>query len=212
MNKPLMLLTNLSLTNFILPRCPHCAIAKPNLRRVGNPLRTRGSNLHDMERVWCIYVCSACGGVVTAWSYHGSDMPVSEYFPESEQISIDIPEKPRGFLQQALECLHVPAGLVMLSASAVDAMLKAKGYSDGSLYKRIEKAAIDHAITKEMAEWAHDVRLDANDQRHADEDADMPTREDAVRIFEFARALAEFMFVLPSRVQRGLASRQPQPA
>lgn len=51
----------------------------------------------------------------------------------------------------------------MLAASAVDALLKLKGYTAGSLYARIEKAAEDHVITQDMAKWAHEVRLDAND-------------------------------------------------
>ena len=82
-------------------------------------------------------------------------------------------------------------------------MLKAKGYKDGSLYTRIDKAAGDHLITDEMAEWAHDVRLDANDERHADEAATFPDEQDAQRCLDFATALGEFLFVLPSRVQRG---------
>jgi hypothetical protein len=100
--------------------------------------------------------------------------------------------------------MHAPAGAVMLAASAVDAMLKLKGYADGSLYTRIEKAVTDHAITADMAKWAHAVRLDANDQRHADQAAILPTQEDAKRVIDFAAALAEILFVLPSRVQRGI--------
>jgi len=92
----------------------------------------------------------------------------------------------------------------MLAASAVDAMLRIKGYVEGSLYARIENAAANHLITAEMARWAHDVRLDANDQRHADESASLPTADDAIRAIDFATALAEFMFVLPNRVQRGI--------
>jgi hypothetical protein len=91
----------------------------------------------------------------------------------------------------------------MLAASAVDAMLKAKGYKNGSLYSRIDKAAEDHAITQEMSQWAHEVRLDANDERHADESADIASPEDAKRAVEFAEALGDFMFVLPARVTRG---------
>jgi hypothetical protein len=53
----------------------------------------------------------------------------------------------------------------MLCASAVDAMLKAKSYKDGTLYGRINQAAKDHLITPEMAKWAHDVRIEANDPR-----------------------------------------------
>ncbi len=91
----------------------------------------------------------------------------------------------------------------MLAASSIDAMLKEKGYKDGSLYDRIKQAAKDHLITEEMAVWAHDVRLDANDQRHADDQASLPDEEDASKCIEFAQALAEFLFALPARVERG---------
>jgi Domain of unknown function (DUF4145) len=91
-----------------------------------------------------------------------------------------------------------------MSAAAVDAMLKSKGLKDGSLYKRIDEAAKDHLITDGMAQWAHQVRLDANDQRHADENAPLPTKDDAQRCLDFAVALGEFLFVLPARVTRGI--------
>jgi hypothetical protein len=99
----------------------------------------------------------------------------------------------------------------MLAASSVDAMLKAKAYTTGSLYARIEAAAENHLITQEMSEWAHEVRLDANDQRHADEAANLPKTEDGERAIEFARALAEFLFVLPERVQRGRSNAANPP-
>lgn len=101
---------------------------------------------------------------------------------------------------------HAPAGAVMLAASSVDAMLKAKGYSEGNLYGRIDQAASDHLITSDMAAWAHDVRLEANGQRHADSDTALPTSADASRVIDFARALAEFLFVLPARVSLGQRS------
>jgi len=91
----------------------------------------------------------------------------------------------------------------MLAASCVDAMLKEKGLKDGSLYERIEQAATQHLITDDMAEWAHDIRLDANDERHSDEKSEMPSNLDAKRVVEFAEALGEILFVLPSRVRRG---------
>jgi len=99
----------------------------------------------------------------------------------------------------------------MLAASAVDAMLKAKNLKTGSLYERINLAAGQQLITAEMAEWAHDIRLDANDQRRADENAPLPTTDDALRVVEFALALAQFMFVLPARVQRGRQNAQQRP-
>jgi hypothetical protein len=131
-------------------------------------------------------------------------MEVEEYFPSAKAVKEEIPERPRAFLQQALESLNAPSGAVMLAASAVDAMLKLKNYTDGSLYSRIENAAADGAITKDMSNWAHQVRLDANDQRHADPAASLPSSNDASRSIDFALTLAEILFVLPSRVQKGI--------
>ena len=188
--------------NLVISRCPHCSVANPNL------FKQHHLDTHDHtggnKRVWAIYTCGRCGGIVTAWAANHNQQ-VREYFPSSKSIKDDVPERPRAFLQQALESMHAPAGAVMLAASAVDSMLKLKSYTEGSLYARIENAVKDHVITQDMATWAHEVRLDANDQRHADQAANLPTSEDAGRVIDFATALAEIMFVLPSRVQRGIS-------
>jgi hypothetical protein len=131
-------------------------------------------------------------------------------FPRPTKVDDNLPDPARSFLSQALESLHAPAGAVMLAASAVDAMLKAKCYTDGTLNHRINKAAEDHVITPEMAKWAHQVRLDANEPRHADEQSPLPTEEDARRSCEFASALGDFMFVLPAQITRGLQESAPQ--
>lgn len=188
-------------SNLELPRCPHCAVASPNLSRIHH----FDTNGHDKanKRVWGIYVCGRCGGVVTA-SANNHGKPIGEYHPSTSEVDIEIPDRPKQFLQQAVESLHAPAGAQLLCASSVDAMLKEKGYMDGSLYARIEQAAADHLITDEMARWAHEVRLDANDQRHADQEAAMPTQQDAKRVVDFTTALAQFLFVLPAKVSQGL--------
>lgn len=85
-------------------------------------------------------------------------------------------------------------------------MLKAKGFGTGSLYSRIKAAVDAHVLTAEMADWAHAVRLDANDQRHADEEATLPSQEDAERAIDFTTALAQFLFVLPSKIANGIAA------
>ncbi|MBI4608491.1 MAG: DUF4145 domain-containing protein [Candidatus Rokubacteria bacterium] len=191
-------------------RCPHCNVDRPTLERIHTYETTdyAGAN----KRFWGVYKCARCGGLVTAASTTGHSGSVTECYPRSTEVDAAIPEKVRGYLQQALNSLHAAAGAVMLAASAVDAMLKAKGYKEGSLYNRIDKAAADHVITKEMAQWAHEVRIDANDQRHADEAAPLPTADEARRCVDFARALGEFMFVLPAQVQKGLTDAKKQGA
>lgn len=133
-------------------------------------------------------------------------MEMAGAFPNRATLADAIPDRARRYLEQARESLHAPAGAVMLAASAVDAMLKHRGLKDGSLYARIEAAVEEHLITVEMSQWAHAVRLDANDQRHADDNAQLPGTDDATRSIEFATALADILFVLPARITTGLGS------
>jgi len=129
--------------------------------------------------------------------------PIMEMWPKAKTIAPELPERAKEYLSQAVASIHAPAGAIILAASAIDAMLKDKGHTAGSLNKRIDDARDAHLITPDMAQWAHDVRLDANDQRHADDNAPLPTSEDAQRVIEFTQALAQFLYVLPAMVQRG---------
>jgi hypothetical protein len=191
----------------IVERCPHCNVDQPNLNRLYSFDTTnhRGTN----GRMWGIYKCSRCGGIVTA-SAISTGQQVIQIFPDLTTVDENIPTKAKSFLQQAINSLHSPSGAIMLSASSVDAMLKEKGYKNGNLHKRINKAAEDHLITEEMSKWAHQVRLDANDQRHADEEAELPNEDDAKKTIDFTLALAEFLFVLPSRIEKGLEETEPK--
>ena len=186
-----------------LDRCPHCGVDRPSLGQTARFDTTdhRGGN----PRTWAAYACARCGGVTLGWMHkQDGNAEARELFPSTTQVDEAIPERAREYLAQALNSVNAPAGAVMLTASSVDAMLKAKGYTDGSLYSRIDKAATEHIITEDMAKWAHEVRLDANEQRHADSGASLPSTEDAHHAIAFAMALGQFMFVLPSQVRRGI--------
>ena len=190
--------------NLIVDRCPHCNVDQPNLTSNTN-FETNNYNGTD-KRIWRTYVCQRCGGVTTAWTRNSSNLIIGEMYPSALSIDESIPDRAKQYLNQAIDSKHAPAGSIMLSASSVDSMLKEKGYTSGKLYTRINKAAKDNLITKEMADWAHEVRLDANDQRHADEEAELPNERDAQKTIDFALALAQFLFVMPSRVKRGIKS------
>jgi len=125
-------------------------------------------------------------------------------YPPAIEVDDTFPERAKQYLEQAINSINAPAGAIMLAASAVDAMLKAKGLKDGTLYSRIRKAAECHLITQEMAQWAHEVRIEANEQRHVEEESPLPNHDDARKIIDFVQALGLFLFVLPNRVQRGI--------
>ena len=188
-------------------RCPHCNVDKSNLTMMFEQFETAD---HDGQhkKVWAVYTCARCGGVTTAFSsaYYGA---VQGYFPDNQTVEDEVPERARQYLTQAIESQHAPSGAIKLAASSVDAMLKARGYKEGTLFQKIDRSRDDHVITEDMAKWAHQVRLDANDERHADEFAVLPTPEDARRSVEFAKALGTFLFVLPAHVRRGITDSQP---
>ena len=190
-------------TNLELTRCPHCNVNRPLLSTITTADTV--NHAKQNQRTWVFYQCGNCGGVVMACA-HEFGIEAQEIYPEPKIVDDLIPDRAKEYLRQAIDCLHSPAGAVMLAASSVDSMLKEKGYKEGSLYKRIEKAAEDHLITQDMAIWAHEVRLDANDQRHVDKNAVLPSGDDAKRVIDFVTALAQIIFVLPKMVQRGIES------
>ena len=190
-----------------LDHCPHCGASKPTMNRIVGPI---DSQAHDRsgERRWCLYACTGCGGCVVAGQPKATGNPdqqsVSEMYPAAPEAHADIPNPARRYLDQAYGSLHAPDGAGMLAASAVDAMLKARGIDEGSLYTGINKAVEDHLITEETGNWAHHVRLEANDPRHADAARPNLTPDEAAQCVEFAAAFAENLFVLPARVTRGI--------
>lgn len=184
-----------------IKRCPHCQIASPNISHVYT-YKTQSANSTN-TRFWLLYQCASCGGMLLASRSETNDEAL-EIFPSPKHVEECIPYKARTFLEQAINSLNAPSGSIMLSASAIDAMLKEKGYIEGSLNDRINSAAKNHLITEGMSEWAHSIRLEANEQRHADTESELPNDEDAQRTVDFALALAHFLFVLPERVSKGI--------
>ncbi|MGA9867003.1 MAG: DUF4145 domain-containing protein [Acetobacteraceae bacterium] len=191
--------------------CPHCGTAKPTLAlpmihgQGGQGIVHSQDYTGKIHFMWLTYICSTCGKGVLAGTKLMPDNTQERVglFPAPRTISEDVPDAARNYLSQAIRSLSTPDGAVMLAASSVDAMLKAKKLVSGSLNTRINEAKDTHLITPDMADWAHDVRLDANDSRHADLNQPHHTPQSAERAVEFTVALAEALFVLPARVQRG---------
>jgi hypothetical protein len=166
---------------------------------------------------WAVYQCTSCENVVCfkgTFPEGGSSVSAERRFgskehwadlmmPERSEDFTDWPERAKCYMEQALEAMGAPDGAVMLAGSAVDAMLKQKGFDKGPVYERIEKAVKTNLLTEAMGEWAHAVRLSANNPRHADIDDPHATTEEAQAVIDFAKALGQFLFVLPARVQRG---------
>ena len=186
-----------------VPQCPHCGVSAPVLLRVwasDNPL-PRGDGQPASR--WSAYSCTTCGHVVTAKGNpleNAANPIIVAQYPPIWAPHESLPESVTRFLCQARNTLTNPDASVVMSAAAVDAMLKDYGLVEGSLYARIDQAVTNGILTGRMAEWAHRVRLDANSSRHADGTVPPMSRDDADRAFDFAEALGEYLYVLPSRM------------
>jgi Domain of unknown function (DUF4145) len=205
-----------------LPRCPHCNVANPALVHQYS-LEAAPGRLNLMVRpgtsgyTWHVYVCRTCAGLVAGAAarmgsnaYFGQSagvIPLQWIVPAPKSLDKNLPPRVAHFLGQAQESVASPSASIVMSAAAIDAMLKDKGLKEGSLHARINEAAKKGIITNDLAQVAHDVRLGANDERHADEEAPLTTAEDAQRCLDFAEAIAEMIFVLPTRVK----ARAPKP-
>lgn len=192
-------------------RCPHCSISAPRLYLVWSSKNGEGTKRTDggTPKAWRAYLCGSCGGGVFAEAY-GTYVGVAAQaiYPNPPAAHQDLPPVAKRFLQQAFETLHAPDAAAVMAGAAVDAMLKERGYLDGSLYSRIDKALADNVLTRGMADWAHSVRLGSNRPRHADLDKPHVTHQEARQSVEFAEALGTFLFVLTAKVTRGIAAAQ----
>jgi len=134
--------------------CPHCGRSNPSMVMPNQANWITTIACDGAQRMWEIYMCTTCGKLVVAFAISGPGSQVSEIYPIRKYVAAEIPEKLKEFLSQAIRSVHTPAGAVMLCASAVEAMLKEKGYEEGTLNQRIDKAVEDHLLTKEMGTWA----------------------------------------------------------
>lgn len=191
-----------------MERCPHCSVANPFLPRLWLSDLVYPGNGSPPSR-WATFACATCGGLLLAQgSYNdNSQNPfIIALYPSARNVDPNLPEPAGRFLQQAFNTLHAPDAAVVMAGSAVDAMLKALGLVDGSLYVRINQAVSQNKLTQGMADWAHEVRLGSNRPRHADADNPHVSTEEATQAVEFAAALGNFLFVITAQVQRGITA------
>ena len=100
------------------------------------------------------------------------------------------------FFEQGLENLprNFDAAGTMFR-KALDTALTARfSELEGSLMKRIDKAADNGALTPDMAQWAHRIRHLGNDAAH-DEEPFSP--EDAQELHGFTDLVLRYLFSLP---------------
>jgi hypothetical protein len=68
----------------------------------------------------------------------------------------------------------------------------------GTIQKRIDELAARNALTPQLKDWAHVVRLEGNDASH---DEDPYTQEEADELLSFVELYLTYVYALPGRLE-----------
>jgi hypothetical protein len=207
-------LTLFSTYHLALQRCPHCHPANSTLPRKTTVLASLG------RRISCVRLGDKrSGGTFTlvnpapAWSRVPLRLTLIPLKHNCSGLCHVFSRFLRTYLRKRRDILRRHGKRSLLQIRQLRhrplrwTQCWARGFKSGSLYSRIVKAEEDGVLTKDMSAWAHDIRFDANDERHADLAHTGATAEDAQRCLDFADTLADLLFVLPARVKRGLKQK-----
>lgn len=194
--------------------CPHCMtsnVAFAYLREWIVP----GENAQR-----AVFVCGNCsegiivsyipgiGGLSQIRDLESAHVLVIKTWPAlmNTDAPADTPERPALYFKQAAESFrngHFDASGMMFR-KCLESSVKAVGTESGrsSLIKRIDALASAGAITSDLREWAHQIRLGGNDAAHEDEPF---SKNDAERLAAFCDAFLQYIFTLPALVKKGSA-------
>ena len=116
--------------------------------------------------------------------------------PAIPEAPLHLPENVRTYYLEAVADVKArPNAAGAMFRKALDVGLKAiDPDAKGNLHKRIDAAAKSGAITSDLAEWSHHIRLEGNDASH---DEDPYTAGEAERLHRFTELVMMYLFTLP---------------
>lgn len=140
--------------------------------------------------------------------------------PAAALLNSSVPSELREAYAEGLRCLGVHSyhAAVVMFRRTMEAIIDVRGSSQaktilashgpGKIAKAIKQMSTDGDLTKELGEWAHEVRNLGNDGGHWDPMSPV-TAEDATALSELVSGLFEYLFVLPAKLsarRQGTAS------
>ncbi|HET6572108.1 MAG TPA: DUF4145 domain-containing protein [Fimbriiglobus sp.] len=190
--------------------CPHCGNKAPQSMR-----RFHECAIGEEELVvYYAAVCSTCSepllysqGPLTRT--YGSMPGPQQFFPHALRLlwpklgslHESVPEPIRGKYEEAVGIkTRSPSAFASQIGVALERLCKERGASGNNLAGKLGDLNNRGILPNTLAEMAHSVRAFRNLGSHAD-DADEVTASDADAIDEFFRAVVEYVYVAPHRVQ-----------
>jgi len=168
--------------------CPYCH-KHTHLNKVGEYGISTGQ--------WWMGECNSCHNVVLI--HHREIYPNPLPRPINERIKGEIKKD----FEEANSCFSVNAfrASAVMARRALQSICLDKGVNENDkLIKQIDWLFSQGIITKDLKEWAHEVRLVGNDAAHPKKpDKDTPiSKDDAEEILQLLEQFTQTLYVAPA--------------
>jgi hypothetical protein len=219
----------------IVTECPHCGAEKIGFPIIAERRRASIVRTPNVTRssIWdCLATCSGCEAGVLLVFGHNADVSAQHQSPANcpsdprvwgYVLNLVLPAPKPSHAPD-----HLPDPLPNLFLQAADALKRSSWDASGAMSRktvdvctkllmkeeakqyrdmkpRIDALAASGALTPQLKEWAHQVRLDGNDAVH---DEDPFTKDEAEELLDFTELFLTYVYALPGRLA---AKKKPHP-
>ena len=205
-----------------LQPCPHCN-ATATYTTIFTTLPERLVDLQMGEMYYALVTCDAenCGRVVflifkgletKEGRYTHFDIELVDQYPKRiPKLHKSIPRQVTDDYIEAIKCFDVGAwkASVVICRRALQVSVIEKGAKKGILWEQIDELYDGEIITKDIKDWAHEIRLTGNIGAHPDKDGlEDVTKEDAKELIDFMEEYLNYVYIMPSKVQAKRAKKE----
>lgn len=205
----------------VLNPCPYCD-TKATYSAFYDP-REHMSKLKEGRLYHVLAYCDneKCGRVIllifkgvtmtTDRGYEYIDTELVDQYPKRTPKSHkSIPRQVADDYIEAIKCFDIDAwkATVAMCRRALQGSVIEKGAKKERLVDQIDELYDQQIITKDIKDWAHEIRLTGNIGAHPDKDGlENVTKEDAKELIDFMEEYLNYVYIMPSKVESKRAKK-----
>lgn len=188
-----------------------CAYCDTQGKFTGLHARSRESTPQRFaDTVWEMLQCQVCANVTFVIRGTHSGAAYAQFPTPRGQRSLHeaCPPHVGKYYLQALAAIDTRSwdGAVLLSRSALQAIMKQQQAGGGTLQKQIDDLLSRGLIVQSLRDWAHHIRVIGNEAAHADEEEEI-TEQDAREVTQLVGHVIQYLYVVPAQIQAQQARR-----
>ena len=136
---------------------------------------------------------------------------IAKYPMRIPKLHESIPEMVGNDYVEAIKCFDIGANKasVVMCRRAIQSSVIEKDANKGRLVDQIDELYDSQIITKDIKDWAHEIRVTGNIGAHPDEDGlQNVTKEDAEELIKFMEEYLNYVYIMPAKVAKKRAKKK----